>query len=90
MNRYKDFTHETGFTETSLKYVLAPFKYALVKGASYPVNSIKSAVGKTVEKSLYLALKILFKAQGHSCPQYLEKSLIVKAVKWIFLKKNLI
>ena len=83
MNRYKDITHEIGFTESSLAEALrmSGFKDVKIKGASYPVVSFKTAVGKVAVIFIYNTLKLLFRIQGHSAPKFLDKNIMAVAIK---------
>lgn len=83
MNRYKDITHEIGFTESSLTEALkmSGFKDIKIRGASYPVVSFKTAVGKVATIFVYNTLKLLFRVQGHSAPKFLDKSIVALASK---------
>lgn len=81
MDRYMDITHEVGFTEFSLAQLLemVGFKNIIIKGASYPVISLKTGIGKIAEKFFYGILKILFLIQGHAIPRFLDKDIIAIA-----------
>jgi 2-polyprenyl-3-methyl-5-hydroxy-6-metoxy-1,4-benzoquinol methylase len=66
--RYIDITHQMGFTEESLKQILtiAGFFDLKVFGASYPIQSIGSVIGKLLEKIIYLIFREIVVAQGVS------------------------
>lgn len=83
LDRYKDITHELGFTEHSLKETLvaARFEKIAVKGASYPVISFKTAVSKVAEKIIHFCLKLAMLVQGYSGSKFLDKTIIAVAKK---------
>lgn len=83
MNRYIDITHEVGFTEHSLSTVLETggFQKVEIKGAAYPVISLKSAIGKPAKIIVYSLLKILLLIQGYAVPRIIDKDIIAIAKK---------
>jgi 2-polyprenyl-3-methyl-5-hydroxy-6-metoxy-1,4-benzoquinol methylase len=83
MDRYKDITHEVGFTEYSLREILeaTQFKHILIKGASYPAISLEAVAGKIAEKVIHFCMKIMFLVQGYSSPKILAKNIIAVAQK---------
>ena len=83
MNRYKDITHEMGFTESSLSEALlmSGFKDVEVRGASYPIVSLKTVAGRMAAIIIYGILKLLFRIQGHSAPKFLDKNIAATATK---------
>lgn len=82
-SRYIDMTHEVGFTENSLREVLEVigFQIIQIKGASYPILSFKSAIGKVGEMIIYKFIKLLFMIQGYSVPKFLNKNIVAIAMK---------
>jgi 2-polyprenyl-3-methyl-5-hydroxy-6-metoxy-1,4-benzoquinol methylase len=77
-SRYKDFTHEGGFTEDSLRYVLSVqgFDQIQITGAYYATPTLKLRMAKLGERALHRMLQIMFKAQGYSSPNILDHLLI--------------
>lgn len=78
MDRYSDFTHEIGFTEFSLREVLvmSGFKIIKIKGAAYPLISLKSVAAKILELPFYIFLRMMFRIQGHIAPKIMDKDII--------------
>lgn len=81
--RYKDFTHEAGFTEMSIKQVLkiAKFDKIHISSTSILGNSLKNKVHRLLVRSLHKFLKFLYYIQMYSVPKQLGKLLIVAALK---------
>lgn len=83
INRYMDITHEIGFTEFSLSQILevVGFQEIQLKGASYPIISLKSVIGKIGEKIVCFLLKLLHLVQGNIVPKIMNNEIIAIAVK---------
>ena len=81
--RYKDFTHECGFTEKSIYQVLyvAGFRDIKVYPSFFSGKSIKSYIISKLISLLHFILKKLFWYQGFTAPQILSSRLIVIARK---------
>jgi len=90
MDRYKDITHELGFTEQSLMAVLktSNFSDIILVGASYPVSSLKSFAGKILEKIIYFFIGVSLLVQGYTLPKFLERNIIASAKKISNYEKN--
>lgn len=75
--RYRDFTHECGFTENSIYQVLylAGFRNILINSSWGNEKSIKSYIRKKIFKKLFWYLG------GYNAPKILSTSLIVIAKK---------
>lgn len=74
--RYADFTHENGFTETSLQQVLglAGFQRVSVFGTRLTPDR-KSRIGQTVVQSLITAaIRVMYRAYGQAAPRVLWRS----------------
>lgn len=82
--RYKDFTHESGFTEKSLHQVLwlAGFRDMTIFGpeAHYP-KTIKGKLQKSVSLFIRFALRKLYQYQGYVAPEIMSPLLVTVAVK---------
>ncbi len=78
VSRYIDITHEIGFTEFSMIECLgiAGFKDIKIKGVSYPVISLKTAVAKMFEIFLHFTIRILLRIQGYIGPKFLHAVII--------------
>ena len=79
--RYCDITHDIGFTQSSLEQALmmAGFKDISVRGASYPVISFQSFVGKIIEKIIQVFVRFLLRVQGYNSSNALGEHLISSA-----------
>jgi len=82
-SRYQDFTHEVGYTQESLRHVLsaAGFQEIEIMGASYVVLSVKSRIGKLIERILHKIIAQMFELQGYSRPSILAPNLVAICVK---------
>jgi len=82
--RYKDFTHESGFTEKSLRQVLwlAGFRDMTIFGpeARYPKN-IKGRLQRAVSLFICFVLRKLYQYQGYVAPDIMSPLLVAVAVK---------
>jgi hypothetical protein len=83
-SRYRDFTHECGFTEKSILQVLYVTGFRDIR--IYPEmhtgqSSIKSYITKMVMNLSHMILKKLFWYQGFTAPEILSSRLIVIARK---------
>lgn len=83
LSRYKDMTHETGFTEDSLHSIFyaAGFHDITCYPASASMSSLGGLVGKFAETLTHASLRLLFKAQGYPAPRILTANLIGVARK---------
>ena len=82
--RYKDFTHELGFTERSLKQVLwlAGFRDILIFGPEAPGGgTLKGRAQKAFALFIRFALCKLFWYQGYVAPDIMTPLLGASAVK---------
>jgi 2-polyprenyl-3-methyl-5-hydroxy-6-metoxy-1,4-benzoquinol methylase len=82
--RYKDFTHETGFTERSLKQVLwlAGFREITIFGPEAPPpGNFKGKVQRQVERGIRFVLGKLYWYQGYVAPEIMTPLLAAAAVK---------
>lgn len=80
--RYIDFTHETGFTEWSMRQVLfaTGFSDVVVKGTDvYVLNFLLSIVSKAVSKVINVFLYILSCLYGRKSIKVFEKDIIAIA-----------
>jgi cyclopropane fatty-acyl-phospholipid synthase-like methyltransferase len=82
-SRYQDFTHEAGYTQDSLRYILSAsgFQEIQLLGASYVVQSFKSRIGKLTERILHKLIAQMFELQGYSRPSILAPNLIAICAK---------
>lgn len=82
-SRYRDFTHECGFTEKSIYQVLyvADFRDIKVYPSIFCGKSIKSYISSKLASLIYFILKKLFWYQGFTAPEILNSRLIVVARK---------
>lgn len=82
-NRYRDFTHEGGFTEKSIFQVLylAGFRKIIIKPSQISLKSIKNILSKPILSILYFLLKKMFWYQGFEAPTILSSRLVVIANK---------
>jgi len=76
--RYKDFTHECAYDETSLSQVLylGGFRNMTITAALYSLSFPKNIIAGPIIALLHLALKKLFWWQGYVAPQILSPVLI--------------
>lgn len=82
--RYKDFTHETGFTERSLRQVLwlAGFREITIFGPEAPRSkNLKGRMQRALELFMRFVLYKLFWYQGYVVPEILTPLLAAPAVK---------
>ena len=82
-SRYRDFTHECGFTEESIYQVLymAGFRNISINPSRDPGKSLKSFLGRTLTSMLHTILRKLFWHQGITAPNILSCRLVVSAKK---------
>lgn len=80
-SRYRDFTHECGFTEKSIYQILyaAGFRDIKVYPSKFYEKSIKSYLSNKLASLLHFILKKLFWYQGFTAPEILSSRLIVIA-----------
>lgn len=83
LGRYMDITHETGYTEHSLRTALraAGFPDVACHPAGASVNSIRGCAGKMSETAIHACLRLLYKAQGYNVPRILTANFIGVARK---------
>ena len=82
-SRYKDFTHEVGFTDRSLYQVFwtAGFREILVRPfQNYPVRTFKRIVESSIARLTRFILTKLFQFQGFTAPRVLTPLLM--GVAW--------
>ena len=82
-NRYRDFTHECGFTEKSIYQVLylAGFRKIIIKPSQTSLKSKKNIISKPILSILHILLKKMFWYQGFEAPKILNSRLVVIANK---------
>jgi len=82
-SRYRDFTHECGFTEKSIYQVLymSGFRDIQIYPSKIYDKSIKSYISHKLISLFHFILKKLFWHQGFTAPQILSSRLIVIAKK---------
>jgi 2-polyprenyl-3-methyl-5-hydroxy-6-metoxy-1,4-benzoquinol methylase len=68
--RYADFTHEVGFTETSLHYVLqrAGFQQIQIFEASLPYNHWSRPIQFVLQRMIKVTLRLMLMAYGTHAP----------------------
>lgn len=84
VGRYIDITHETGFTEVSMKQVLkaAGFCGITVAGTDiYVLNPIVSAAAKTASKMINILLYVMSALYGRTSIRIFEKDLLAVGFK---------
>ncbi|MBI5682433.1 MAG: class I SAM-dependent methyltransferase [Deltaproteobacteria bacterium] len=81
--RYRDFTHECGFTEKSIYQVLyvAGFRNINIYPSLTHDRSIKGLIGKILISIFHRVLRKLFWHQGFTAPEILSSCLVVMAKK---------
>ncbi len=82
--RYKDFTHEAGFTERSLRQVLwlAGFREITIFGPGAPRSkNLKRRMQRALELFIRFVLRKLFWYQGYVAPEIMTPLLAASAVK---------
>jgi len=82
-SRYRDFTHESGFTEKSIYQVLfvAGFRNISIHEPGIYPKSIKSNLIKALISIFHFFMKKLFWYQGFAAPRMLSSRLVVIAKK---------
>lgn len=82
-NRYRDFSHECGFTEKSIYQVLylAGFREIIIKPQQTSRKSMKNIMDNFILSILYFSLKKLFWYQGFVAPKILSSRLVIIAKK---------
>lgn len=82
-SRYRDFTHECGFTEKSIYQVLyvAGFRDIRIYPSQTRGKSVKSYISKMFISLVHFILKKLFWHQGFTAPEILSSRLVVVAKK---------
>lgn len=82
-NRYRDFTHECGFTETSIYQVLylSGFSKIIIKSPKISFKPVENIISKLILSLLYSLIKKLFWYQGFVAPKILSSRLVVIAKK---------
>lgn len=81
-NRYRDFTHECGYTEKSIYQVLyvCGFRDIRVRpDQTDPRKSVRSFLSRVVSKTLYTIIKKLFWHQGFTSPEILTSRIVAIA-----------
>lgn len=89
-SRYRDFTHECGFTEESIYQVLymAGFRNISINPSQEPGKSLISVLRRKLTSMLHAVLRKLFWHQGITAPKILSCRLIVSAKKEKFFESN--
>jgi len=82
-SRYRDFTHECGFTEKSIYQVVyvAGFREINIRAPQFHSRSLKSYLSKIMVSIFHAFLRKLFWHQGFTAPNILSNRLIVIAEK---------
>ena len=82
-SRYRDFTHECGFTEKSIYQVVyvAGFREINIRAPQFHSRSLKSYLSKIIVSIFHAFLRKLFWHQGFTAPNILSNRLIVMAEK---------
>ncbi|MFQ5901664.1 MAG: class I SAM-dependent methyltransferase [Thermodesulfobacteriota bacterium] len=83
-SRYKDFTHETGFTGKSLYQVLSVAGFSSIR--IYPSSilfpsTLKGIISRLTLKIFRVGFKKIFALQGYAVPEILSKNLIAVVIK---------
>ena len=83
VGRYMDITHESGFTEHSLRTALyaAGFGDISCHPAGASMNSVGGFLGKMSETLIHGCIRLLYRAQGYPVPGILTANLIGVARK---------
>jgi len=78
-SRYRDFTHETGFTEKNLYQILwiAGFRDIQISSTKIQIRSFRSRVRCLLVDLVHRLIKFLYYIQDFSVPKHLGKNLIV-------------
>ena len=83
--RYIDFTHESGFTENSLRQVLRAvgFKEIDVRGNVTPVYSWRSYIRIALQRSLHFLLRVIYSIDRgwNTSPLILSPMLVARAIR---------
>jgi 2-polyprenyl-3-methyl-5-hydroxy-6-metoxy-1,4-benzoquinol methylase len=81
--RYVDYTHDVGFTEESLRYVLSitGFEDIEITGAPSQLRSFKSWIAAARSRAIRAIIAQALKAQGYGSPSILDSNLIVMCKK---------
>ncbi len=89
-SRYRDFTHECGFTEESIYQVLymAGFQNIHIYPSQTPGKSLKSLLSRIFASVVHAILRKLFWHQGITAPEILSCRLIVMAKKEKLLESD--
>lgn len=82
-SRYQDYTHEQGFTEESLGYVLrtSGFKEIQMMGSSLAGHSFKARIDKLRRRVSHSIITEALRAQGYSLPSILDHNLVAICTK---------
>jgi hypothetical protein len=82
-SRYRDFTHECGFTEKSIYQVLylSGFRYICIRAPNNSTKLIRHYLIIILNSIFHRILKKLFWYQGFTAPEILSSRLIVLAQK---------
>jgi cyclopropane fatty-acyl-phospholipid synthase-like methyltransferase len=81
--RYRDFTHECGYTEKSIFQVLymSGFRTINIKPDQFYGKSIKFYISNIITNMLFAVMKKLFWYQGFTAPEILSSRMVVIAEK---------
>jgi cyclopropane fatty-acyl-phospholipid synthase-like methyltransferase len=78
-SRYRDFTHENGFTDRSIYQVLSLHGYRKIRISSTPIISgtLRSRMRKAMVAALHSAIRFFYYIQDFSVPRHLGRNLII-------------
>jgi 2-polyprenyl-3-methyl-5-hydroxy-6-metoxy-1,4-benzoquinol methylase len=79
--RYRDFTHEAGYTESSLHQVLylAGFKKISIVGSVHPGKGLKAGIHRIAEKVLHSLVRRSMMEMNYTVPSSFSKLIIAVA-----------
>jgi len=79
--RYRDFTHEAGYTESSLRQILclAGFETVRVVGSVHPAKGWKARAHRVAEKALHAFIRRALMEMNYSVPSTFSKLLVAVA-----------
>jgi cyclopropane fatty-acyl-phospholipid synthase-like methyltransferase len=82
-NRYRDFSHECGYTEKSIFQVLylSGFRAILIKPDQLYGKPINVCVSRIISALLYVIIRKLFWYQGFTSPEILSSRMVIIAGK---------
>ena len=79
--RYRDFTHEAGYTESSLYQILylAGFRTISIVGSVHPDKGWKASIHRLAEKGLHALIRRAMMEMNYSIPSTFSKLIIAIA-----------